>query len=71
MMSDEPTQIVAREKHACPACGAQAEWHPGKQSLICPFCGTQSPYEIHKDTGAIQEIDLVTTLREMPDELRG
>ena len=70
-MDETPTQIVAREKHACPACGAQAEWHPGKQKLICAFCGTESPYDIHKDTGAIQEIDLVTTLREMPDELRG
>ena len=70
-MDETPTQIVAQEKHACPACGAQAEWNPGKQMLVCPFCGTQSPYEIHKDTGAIQEIDLVKTLREMPDELRG
>ncbi len=70
-MSDAPTQIVAQEKHACPACGAQAEWNPAKQKLVCPFCGSESPYEIRKDTTAIQEIDLVKTLREMPDELRG
>jgi hypothetical protein len=24
-------QVSAREKHACPACGAQAEWNPAKQ----------------------------------------
>ncbi|MEI6667778.1 MAG: zinc ribbon domain-containing protein [Acidobacteriota bacterium] len=70
-MSDAPTQIAANEKHACPACGAQAEWNPGKQKLICPFCGTESPYEIHKESGTVQEIDLVTALREMPEELRG
>ena len=32
---------LALEKHACAACGAQAEWHPGKRALICPFCGTE------------------------------
>ena len=36
--------IAAIEKHACPACGAQAEWNPGKRMLVCPFCGTESPY---------------------------
>ena len=36
---------AALEKHACPACGAQAEWNPGKQKLVCPFCGTESPYD--------------------------
>ena len=30
--------VSALEKHECPACGAQAEWNPGKQKLICPFC---------------------------------
>ena len=70
-MSETPTDVVAREKHACPACGAQAEWSPSKQKLVCPFCGTESPYNIHAAGGAVEEIDLVTTLREMPDELRG
>jgi hypothetical protein len=70
-MDDAPTQIAAREKHACPACGAQAEWHPAKQKLICPFCGTASPYEIEKDAAAVQEIDLVATLRDLPEELQG
>ena len=25
---------LALEKHPCPACGAQAEWNPGKQKLV-------------------------------------
>ncbi|MBP1604857.1 MAG: hypothetical protein H6Q08_231 [Acidobacteria bacterium] len=65
------TDVVAREKHACPACGAQAEWNPASQRLVCPFCGTESPYVFDKDTGKIQEIDLVTALRDLPEELRG
>jgi hypothetical protein len=61
---------VALEKHPCPACGAQAEWNPGKQKLVCPFCGTESPYQI-TSTGQIEELDLVRALREMPEDLRG
>ena len=61
---------VALEKHPCPACGAQAEWNPGKAKLVCPFCGTESPYQITA-TGEIQELDLVRALREMPDDARG
>jgi hypothetical protein len=63
--------ISAIEKHACPACGAQAEWNPGKKKLVCPFCGTEAPYLFDADTGKIQELDLVTALREIPDEARG
>ena len=62
--------VSAVEKHPCPACGAQAEWNPGKQKLVCPFCGTESPYKV-SETGAIQELDLVRALREIPDEARG
>ncbi len=65
------SEIAALEKHACPACGAQAEWNPGKQKLVCPFCGTESPYKIDQVTGTIQELDLVKALRELPDEQRG
>jgi Zn finger protein HypA/HybF involved in hydrogenase expression len=63
--------VSALAKHPCPACGAQAEWNASKQKLICPFCGTESPYQIDRDTGKVAEIDLVTTLRELPDEERG
>jgi hypothetical protein len=62
--------VTALEKHPCPACGAQAEWNPGKQKLVCPFCGTESPYQMTA-TGEIEELDLVRALREMPDDLRG
>jgi hypothetical protein len=61
---------VAIEKHPCPACGAQAEWNPGKQKLVCPFCGTEAPYAISAE-GKIEEIDLVRALRELPDDMRG
>ena len=60
-----PDEVTAREKFACPACGAQAEWSPSKQKLICPFCGTESPYQLNPSSGAIEEIDLVKTLREL------
>jgi hypothetical protein len=63
--------ISALQKHPCVACGAQAEWNPAKGKLVCPFCGTEAPYDIDASTGAIQEIDLVRTLRELPEELRG
>ena len=66
-----PARFTALEKHACPACGAQAEWNPGKQKLVCPFCGTESPYQIDRETGKVVELDLVTALRELPDEERG
>jgi len=61
---------VALEKHPCPACGAQAEWNPGKQKLVCPFCGTESPYQV-TPSGEIEELDLVRALREIPEEDRG
>jgi hypothetical protein len=62
--------LAALEKHPCPACGAQAEWNPGKQKLVCPFCGTESPYKVDA-TGAIEELDLVRALREIPEADRG
>jgi hypothetical protein len=65
------SEISALEKHACPACGAQAEWNPSKQKLVCPFCGTESPYRIDRETGKVIEIDLVTALRELPEDERG
>jgi hypothetical protein len=64
-------ELSALEKHACPACGAQAEWNPAKQRLVCPFCGTESPYQFDRETGKVTELDLVTALREMPADERG
>src|SRR4026209_331821 len=65
------SDVTALEKHACAACGAQAEWNPAKQKLVCPFCDTEAAHDVDAATGVIQEIDLVRTLREMPDDLRG
>jgi hypothetical protein len=65
------SDIAALEKRVCVACGAQAEWNPGKQLLVCPFCGTAAPFDVDAGTGAIVEIDLVKALRELPDEARG
>jgi Zn finger protein HypA/HybF involved in hydrogenase expression len=65
--------ITAREKFACPACGADAHWNPAKQALVCPFCGTESPATLQKrgsDT-VVVEHDLVAALREVPDARRG
>jgi hypothetical protein len=64
-------EVAGFARHPCPACGAQAEWNPSKQKLICPFCGTESPYQIDRATGKVAEIDLVTTLRELPEDDRG
>jgi hypothetical protein len=63
--------IAALEKHACAACGAQAEWNPSKQLLVCPFCGTSTPFTIDKESGALVENDLAKALRDLPDEARG
>jgi Zn finger protein HypA/HybF involved in hydrogenase expression len=62
---------LAREKFACPACGAEAIWNPAKQALVCPFCGTTSPATLDADTGGIIEHDLVTALRGITDDKRG
>ncbi len=63
--------IAALDKHACAACGAQAEWNPSKQLLVCPFCGTSTPFTIDKESGALVENDLAQALRDLPDEARG
>jgi predicted RNA-binding Zn-ribbon protein involved in translation (DUF1610 family) len=65
------SSVTALQKFPCPACGAQAEWNPSKEKLVCPFCGTESPYRIDRTTGQIEELDLVRTLRELPEEQRG
>lgn len=74
-MSEQPPipdrPIEALRKDSCPACGAQAVWTPSKQALVCSYCGTEAPMELDSRTGEIREIDLVATLREMPEELRG
>ena len=63
--------VAAREKYPCAACGAQAEWNPARQMLVCTFCGTEAPFTVDAVTGALVEHDLVTALRQLPDEARG
>lgn len=63
--------VRSLDKHACPACGAQAEWNPGKQMLVCAYCGTEAPYVVDRETGKVTELDLVTALREIPEAERG
>jgi Zn finger protein HypA/HybF involved in hydrogenase expression len=68
------SSATARQKFSCPACGAEAQWNPGKQSLICPYCGTTSPAQIELTaTGeeVIKEHDLAAALRSIPDDKRG
>ncbi len=55
------TEVLASVKYACPACGAQATWNPGKNALICGFCGTESKAELKKE-GEIVEHDLQQAL---------
>ncbi len=66
----EGNEVTAISKYNCPACGAEAVWNPAKKLLICPFCGTQSPAEIKVD-GVVEENDLVTALRSLPEDQRG
>jgi Zn finger protein HypA/HybF involved in hydrogenase expression len=64
---------TARQKFACPACGAEAQWNPAKQALVCPFCGTESPatLQTHGADTIIVEHDLTAALRGIPDSKRG
>jgi hypothetical protein len=64
-------ELTALEKYPCAGCGAQAEWNPAKQLLICPFCGASAPFKVDPATGAIEELDLLKALRELPDDERG
>lgn len=66
-------ETTALQKFACPACGAEAHWNPGKQALVCPYCGTVSPATIDMSpAGAVlKEHDLVAALRRIPDDQRG
>jgi len=64
-------EVAALTKHACPACGADAEWNPQRQALVCPFCGTVSPAELASDGTLVKEHDLATALRAIPQDKRG
>lgn len=65
------SEVTAIKKFACPACGAEAVWTPSKKALVCPYCSTVSPAELKADGSLIEESDLVTALRSIPDDQRG
>ncbi len=65
------SDITALERHPCPACGAMANWNPGRQALVCPYCGTVSPATLASDGSLVKEHDLVAALRELPDDRKG
>lgn len=65
------SEVTAISKFACPACGAEAVWTPSKHALVCPYCGTESPAELKSDGTLVEENDLVTALRAIPDDQRG
>lgn len=65
------TEVSAKHKYSCPACGAEATWDAGKQALVCGFCGTVSPAKLETDGSIIREHDLMAALRNVPDSQRG
>ena len=61
------SEIQAKTKYHCPACGAEATWNPAKQALVCGYCNTVSPATLETQPGgedSIVEHDLVRALRE-------
>jgi hypothetical protein len=67
----EPRTLESLAKHACAACGAQAQWNPARGLLVCSFCGTEAPFTVDPETGALVEHDLIKALRDLPSEDRG
>lgn len=65
------SELNARQKYACPACGADARWDPTRQALVCPFCSTVSPTKLAEDGSVVEENDLVAALRRLTPEQRG
>ena len=55
-------QVLAVDKHECPACGAQAEWNPSTQKLACPFCGTESAATMYAGPAAITAMTSLVSL---------
>lgn len=66
-----PSHTAALSKFACPACGGEAVWNPGKQKLICPFCGTESSATLPEGAGGVAEHDLLAALRSLGAGERG
>lgn len=65
------SEVRALNKYSCPACGADARWDAGRQSLVCPYCSTVSPAKLADDGSLVEESDLVGALRSLPKDQRG
>jgi hypothetical protein len=65
------SEVTARQKFACPSCGAAAEWNPSQQALVCPYCNTVSPATLPVEGDLVHENDLVNALQQIGDEKRG
>src|SRR5262245_28245884 len=65
------SSTAALVKHACPACGAEANWNAARQALVCPYCGTVSPATLLSDGSLVKEHDLAQALRALPADKRG
>ena len=62
------SEVTALKKFTCPACAAEAVWTPSKNALVCPYCGTVSPAELKSDGSLVEESDLATALRSLPQD---
>jgi LSD1 subclass zinc finger protein len=60
----------ALARFACPACGGEARWDPGKRLLVCPYCSTESAAQPPTE-GAVVEHDLGNALTKLLDLPRG
>lgn len=65
------SEISALDKHACPACGAEAVWDASRQMLRCPYCGMNDPWNVSENGATVSELDLAAALRAIPDGQRG
>lgn len=65
------SEVRARDKFSCPACGGEARWDPAREALVCPYCGTVSPTKLTSAGGDIQEHDLAAALRRIDADHRG
>jgi hypothetical protein len=68
---DRLSEVAALDKHACPACGAMANWNAAQKALVCPYCGAVSPVELASDGSIVKEHDLVAALRALPEDKKG
>jgi hypothetical protein len=65
------SEVTARQKFNCPACGAEAQWNPAKQALVCPYCGNVAQAELTPAGVEIRENDLSAALRAVDADHRG